>query len=251
MRIAYVGRWTTDASDGVRAKVDGHAAQWRGAGHDVGSSGWRRRATSAARGARRRSRASSPRCGCGGRCGAGARRDLRPLRPLHPVAGSAAAPLPDRRRDQRARSHRGCGPRAAQAQRARAPLAARRRRRAGLRLARAGAASRVRQADGGDRQRRAAGRQPVSAGARRAAAGGIPARGADAAPWPGQAAGACAGAAGLRLRRDQCRAPPTRRPTCRRIRRWGARPTRRSSRGPTPASARLRCTAPGSARAAR
>ncbi len=35
MRIAYVGRWTTDVSDGVRAKVEGHAAQWRGAGHEV------------------------------------------------------------------------------------------------------------------------------------------------------------------------------------------------------------------------
>jgi glycosyltransferase involved in cell wall biosynthesis len=35
MRIAYVGRWTPDASDGVRAKAEGHAAEWRRAGHEV------------------------------------------------------------------------------------------------------------------------------------------------------------------------------------------------------------------------
>jgi hypothetical protein len=36
MRIAYVGRWTADAADGVRAKVEGQAAEWRRRGHEVG-----------------------------------------------------------------------------------------------------------------------------------------------------------------------------------------------------------------------
>jgi glycosyltransferase involved in cell wall biosynthesis len=35
MRIAYLGRWSTDAGDGVRAKVETQAAEWRRRGHDV------------------------------------------------------------------------------------------------------------------------------------------------------------------------------------------------------------------------
>lgn len=35
MRIAYVGRWSGDQGDGVRAKVEGQAAEWRRRGHEV------------------------------------------------------------------------------------------------------------------------------------------------------------------------------------------------------------------------
>lgn len=35
MRVAYIGRWTTEASDGVRAKVEAHADEWRRRGCEV------------------------------------------------------------------------------------------------------------------------------------------------------------------------------------------------------------------------
>lgn len=35
MRIAYIGRWTADPADGIRAKAEAHAARWRAAGHEV------------------------------------------------------------------------------------------------------------------------------------------------------------------------------------------------------------------------
>lgn len=35
MRIAYIGRWSLEPSDGVGAKVSAQAAEWRSRGHDV------------------------------------------------------------------------------------------------------------------------------------------------------------------------------------------------------------------------